>query len=296
MIGARVAAAWVRASDRHAGLLFLVAVVLAAAGAWGTARLYRDLRADLTELLPARAPSAIDAARVSERVGGWAEETVALHGDDPALLRRFADALAPRLEAIPDVVASVEYRLDEARRFFQARAALFLDLADLERLRDLMARKDHAGLLGFAARLANNEANREATALFQRFPDGYFLRATRDPEGRPTHALVIRVRLAGNPNDFRRIDGLDRAVRQAVAALRHERGPEPLEVDLGGYVASTKFEHDGLAEDLVVATLAVLLAVALVMALFYGTAKAVPAIGAPPVSYTHLTLPTILRV
>jgi uncharacterized protein len=270
---------WVQWAQRRAGTLLVVAALLAAAGGWGTARLYGDLRPDLTELLPRGARSAVDAARVTARVGGWAEETVALHGDDGALLRRFADALAPRLRAIPELVDSVEYRIDDIEAFLRARRWLFAPRAQLQQLAARLGERD---LVGAAAVLAQLEAAARAGAEpFARFPDGYYAHAALDPEGRPTQALVLRVRLAGNPNQFERIAGLDRALRQEIARLRAERGPEPLAVDLGGYVASTKFEHDGLAEDLVVATVLVMLACGLAISLYFRTVKAVLAIGAP---------------
>src|SRR6185295_7420412 len=118
-------------------------------------------------------------------------------------------------------------------------------------------------------------ANRTSTEIFERFPDGYFINATKDPAGRPTTALVLRVRLAGNPNDFSRLQALDAQARQAVDAVRAQRGTDAVSVAYGGYVKSTKFEHDGLAEDLVVATTLVMLAVALVIALYFRTAKAI---------------------
>ncbi|MBS1151493.1 MAG: exporters of the superfamily [Myxococcaceae bacterium] len=275
----KAAAAWVRFSERRALTLLALGTAIAALGGYGTVRLYSDLRTDAAELLPGGARSARDAAVVAERVGSWAEETVALYGPEPEALRRFADALAPRLSAIPGVVASVEYRVDEVQRFFHERRWLFLSTADLQELRDRLDRMDKTTIDAAIERIS--AANRGTVELFERFPDGYFLRETQDPAGRPTHALVIRVRLAGNPNDYPRLETLDREVRKAAAALKAERTAEPISIAYGGYVASTKFEHDGLLEDLVVATTLVMLAVALVIALYFRTAKAVIVIGVP---------------
>lgn len=279
MNGTRLAAAWVRWSDRHGMALLAVAALIAAAGAWGSARLYSDLRTDIAELLPSGARSARDAAQVGEQVGAWAELTVALHGPDPDALRRFADALAPRLGARADLVEAVEHRIDEVQRFFAERRWLFVSREELEALRERISQADKTALDTAVDRIQT--ANRDNAELFERFADGYFLRATKDPEGRPTHALVLRVRLKGNPNDYSRIEALDREARRAVEDLRRTRGPEPVTVSYGGYVASTKFEHDGLAEDLALATTLVMLAVGLVIALYFRTAKAVIAVGAP---------------
>ena len=54
-----------------------------------------------------------------------------------------------------------------------------------------------------------------------------------------------------------------------------------LTVGYGGYIASSIHEHEALAEDLVWATLLVLVAVSLAIAVYNRTWKAVPAVGVP---------------
>jgi predicted RND superfamily exporter protein len=296
MRGGRAAEAWVRFSERRSGLLLALGALVAVLGAAGSVQLFSDLRADMTELLPREARSARDVERVTARVGGWAEESIALHGPDPAALRRFADALAPRLEALPALVQSVEYRIDDVRRFYDARRWLFPTQGDLEALRDrLTARlrweKQRANPLFVSLDddpapsvdeiVDRIRAKNPGAGLLDRFPDGYFLREVADPTGAKTNALVIRVRMAGNPNDFAQVDAVDREVHRVVQGLAAERALEPVAVSYGGYVASTVFEHRGLAEDLVVATLLVILAVAGAIALYYRTPKAIVAIGLP---------------
>jgi hypothetical protein len=192
------------------------------------------------------------------------------------------------------LVQSVEYRIDDARRFFEARRWLFPSRPDLELFRDRLAARlawekkrvdpeivpddEPPEIEDVIARI---RAGLPAAGLLERFPDGYFAAQVAGPDGARTEALVIRVRLAGNPNDFSRVEALDRSVRAAVASVRAEREWTRVAVDYGGHVASTKFEHDGLAEDLVVASAFVLLAVALAIAIYYRTAKAIVAVGAP---------------
>ncbi|MHB8874795.1 MAG: MMPL family transporter [Myxococcaceae bacterium] len=295
MSGGRVAAVWVALSERRAFPLLALGVLVAAAGAVGSVRLYSDLRADLSELLPRDAGSARDVEVVTGRVGGWAEETVALHGPDARALRVFADELAPRLSSIPGLVDSVEYRIDDVQRFFAERRWLFIKLEDLQALRDrIQARVRWELQAAFPLLKAPDrpppsidevveriKRGSPSSELLERFPDGYFGREVKGPDGARTQALVLRVRMAGNPNDFAQIAAVDRAVRQTVATLKAERPSGTVAVSFGGYVASTVFEHDGLAEDLVVASLLVALAIALALALYYRTVKAIVAIGLP---------------
>lgn len=291
---------WVVFADRHRHALLALCALASALGLWGTVRLYADLRPDLSELLPASSRSARDLATVSARVGGFAEATVVLHGADPLTLALFADDLAERLEAAPGgLVRWVEYRVDEVTDFYRPRVLLFPEKAELLRLRDVLTARlawERAAAAGAASGPAPDvEALLDGLAsdrqdLLGRFPDGYI--AGKVPGRKPGEtmdALAMLVRLGGDPGDYGRVVALDRLVKRTVEELDPRKVAPGLQVAYGGYVASNIMEHAALAEDLVWATLLVVLAVAAVIAFYNRTWRAVPAIGLPLFAGTFVT-------
>jgi hypothetical protein len=109
-------------------------------------RLYGDLRTDLRELLPQGAPAAVGLKELEKRIGGLASLAVVVRTEDLKSGERFVDALAGKLRSLPSsMVASVFYRIDEERDFFEAHGALYAEEKDLIQVRDaLTARRAEA--------------------------------------------------------------------------------------------------------------------------------------------------------
>ncbi len=295
-----LAPAFVRFADRHRLGILAACTAAAIAGAFGTVRLYGDLRPDVAELLPETTKSAVDLERVTDRVGGFAEETVVLHGADRLTLRVFADDLADKLAAAPkDLVRWVEYRIDEVQDFYRPRLLLFPDKADLEVLRDRLAgridweRANAAGKASGAppdvAALIERIAGDRKDVL-GRFPDGYYVGEVpgRKP-GEKTTILAMIVRMAGTPDDYGKVVRLDQVVRRAVTELDPASYAPGLAVAYAGHVTSNILEHDALAEDLVWATFFVVVAVAAAVTVYNRTWKAVFAVGIPLLAGTFVT-------
>ena len=295
---------WVRFADRHRRALLLVAVLCSALGLWGTVWLYGDLRPDMSELLPGTSRGAVDAREVARRFGGYAELTVVLSGADLLSLQLFADDLAERLDQAPELVRWVDYRTDEATDFFRPRLLLFATREELVTLRDALRARiawEEAARVGRApagaapdveAVLRRIAAGREGLA--QRFPSGYQAgEVSGKKPGEKQTLLAMVVRMNGPADDYARVKALLARVKTEVAALRAAsaavEGAPAVEVDYGGYVASNVREHDALAEDLVWATALVVLAVALAIALYNRTWKAVFAVGLPLLAGTFAT-------
>jgi predicted RND superfamily exporter protein len=294
------AQAFVRFTDRHRTALLVGAALAALAGAVGTVRLYSDLRTDVRELLPESTRSARDLEEVTKRVGGFAQQTVVLHGADRVSLQVFADDLADELGKAPkELVRAVDYRADELLDFFRPRLLLFPEKAELEALRDaLRARLDWerasaAGraqgeppdVLGLMQRLAGSRQD-----LIGKFPDGYYLGEVpgRAP-GEKLTVLVLLVQMQGTPDDYAKVVRFDRTVRDAVARLDPAQYAPGLTVSYAGHVTSNILEHEALAEDLLLATVLVLLAVAAAVVVYNRTWKAVFAVGFPLMVGTLVT-------
>ena len=293
---------WVRFSDRWRVAILTVTAGVAALGLWGTVRLYADLRPDIAELLPARSRSALDLEEVTRRVGGFAEATIVLHGADEGTLALFADDLGEKLaSAPPDLVRWVEYRVDGVRDFYQRRVLLFLSPADLVDLRDTLAARvawereaargrargaapDVEGLL----RRLEERAGGAGGGLLARFPHGYYAGEVPGRKaGERLTALALLVRVAGAQDDYAKVLRLDRYLREAVASLDPKGAG--VEVAWGGFVASNILEHDALAEDLVLATLLVILAVAGAVWIYNRTWRALFGVGIPLLAGTFAT-------
>jgi len=296
----RLATRWVHFADRHRAPLLALCAALGLLGLYGTVRLYSDLRPDLSELLPARSRSALDLAAVTERVGGWAEASIVLHGADAGSMELFADDLADALTAAPGgLIRWVEHRTDAATDFYKRRLLLFLSEAELRELRDTLAARQaweaatakgpaatpRPDLEGLVERLA-----RERGSALGRWQDGYYVGEVpgRKP-GEKMTALALLVRLAGDQGDYRRVVALDGLLKETVARLDPKKTAPTMEVAYGGFVASNIMEHDALAEDLVWATLLVILAVAAAVAIYNRTWKAAPAVGIPLLCGTFVT-------
>lgn len=94
---------------------------------------------DLVGLLPQHYQSVQDLAQLETRFGSVGYVIVAGLGADPDARRRFAEDLAPRLEAL-ETVRYVQHR--RPTEFFADRALYFLDTADLTTLRERLAARE----------------------------------------------------------------------------------------------------------------------------------------------------------
>jgi hypothetical protein len=111
---------------RHPWWALAAALVLTVLGAFFARGLSLD--ANLVSLLPRSFQSVQDVQELERRFGGMGWVVVVGEGAEPEALRRFADDMAPRLEALPSI------RFVEVRRpgsFFEDRALYFLSLEDL---------------------------------------------------------------------------------------------------------------------------------------------------------------------
>ena len=284
--------ALVRFLDRYRLAVLVLCTIAAGWGAHGTIALYSDLRTGVGQMLPDSTRSARDLERVTARVGGYAQQTVVLHGADRTTLEVFADDLAEALRAEKGLVRWVEYRQDEVRDFFLPRLLLFPSVSELEGLRDVLRdriawERAHAAGRTPPGSPPDVAARLDAIAgargdVLGRFPDGYYVGEV--PGGAPGEKLTILpmvVRMEGTPDDYAREVALDRAVKAAVARLDPARYDPGLRVAYAGHVTSNILEHEALAQDLVWATLLVVLAVAAAVAIYNRTWKAVVAVGIP---------------
>jgi len=110
--------------------------------AWRATHL--ELRTRYDQLLPDSQPSVVELRRVEKRVSNAQTAMIVLEGDDVVLRRELGDAIVSKLQGLgPSVVSSAADGVQGAAKFLRPRAGLFLDKADLEKLKsDVDARWD----------------------------------------------------------------------------------------------------------------------------------------------------------
>lgn len=116
---------------------WIVVLVLATLGPAGWAASRLTLRTSFSELLPDGKPSVIEMRRVSARLLGNSTLSIVAEGENTEALKRFVDAITPRLLALgPDLVGGVDDGPRLMQQFFEKNKHLYADLADLTELRD----------------------------------------------------------------------------------------------------------------------------------------------------------------
>ena len=126
--------AFIRATLTRPWRVLLAFTVLAIGGALLSGRL--EFRGSFVELLPAEAREVKDLTRVAKKASGDGYLVVRAQGAKPEQLRAFSDALAKKLETLPEV-RYVEHHFNVG--FFQDRGLLLLPT---EKLRELRADVD----------------------------------------------------------------------------------------------------------------------------------------------------------
>lgn len=166
-----------------------------------------DLRTDFKDLLPQNKRSVIELDRIGQRIGGNASFSIGIEGDDLPAMKRFADALADRLRALPPgIIYHLDYTVKDEREFFMKNRWLYANYADLEDIRDALEARviketpfdlgledeepaQATGSTGNAADSANHHGEKPTdkkdlkavheklkgkVSELDRFPDGYY--------------------------------------------------------------------------------------------------------------------------
>lgn len=268
---------------RKAGWIAALGSILSVVGGYYTFLLYKNLRTDIEELLPTSARSVMDLNEVTRRLESTENLAIITLSENTKASRRFVDNLAAKLQEYPkDIIAGVEYRIDKEIHFFESRRALYLDLADLEKIRTFIRdRIEYEKLLYNPLTIFQNvdipEPALDVRSLetkysnrissYTRFPDGYY--ATEDEKVR-----VLLVHLPGKLSGINGSKALRAAVDSAIAELNPKSYSEDLQIKFTGGVQNLIEEHESLIADLGFATLVVIVMVTLVLVLYYRSKRA----------------------
>lgn len=258
-------------------------ILLGIIGAHYSVELYKNLRTDIEELLPTTARSVLDLGEVTQRLESIDNLAVVILSEKPEASRRFVDAVVAELAKAPrDRIASVEHKIDRELKFFNDRRPLYMDLGDLQKVRDYIREKiDYERQLFNPLNIFSGRELPEPRldigglerkysqkiSAYSRFPGGYY--AT--PDGR---TRVILVNLPGKVSGVDAAAGLRRLVDEAIARVDPARFDSAMQILFTGGVQNMLEEHHALIEDLELSTVIVMVLVTGVLLLFYRAVRA----------------------
>jgi len=267
----RLARALVPGLVRHRRAILLAALVAFVAGTVFSVRLYANLRSGFEELLPDTAPSVVAARTLGPKLYSVSHLSVVLTGEDGDALARLADDLAARLRKLPpELVRTVDYRVDEQAAFLRRFGGLYLPVEDLDAIQGRLDRRiawekrkanpmldllgDDEEDLGPAPPLDFSDIEAKvakAGGSVARFRNGYF----QTPDGK---ILVLLVRPPQSATGLEMNKRVLDAVQGELAALHPGRYDPAVRIGFGGEVATIVEEQEALAADLLSSALVVL--------------------------------------
>ncbi len=241
------------------------------------------LVSDLAALLPRDSPAVKATERVRERLGDVLPVQVAIESPDRQANLAFAEAVTRAVQhELAGSVDSVTYHIEAERQFFKRNWWEYLELSDLELVlsrieRELTWRKnpllvdleDDDGPLDEL-----RERIKERTRRADKFPDGYFM-------SKDGTLVVVVVWPAAGAVHGSTGDALLPALRTVVAAQQPSAYHPAMHVGYVGATVDAARERRALESDLLWASLACLVLVSVVVALFFGRVRAVPMMAAP---------------
>lgn len=268
---------------KRAGWVSIAGTLLAFLGAYYSVQLFKNLKTNFEELLPTTARSVINLDEVQRRLRSIDSLGVLIFSKDKEASKRFVLDMAHLLEAHPEgIVSSVEYRITKELEFFKQRQALFMDLKDLQKIRDyLVNRIDYEKSLYNPLTLFNSDNVPEpkldfgtmkghyqtSLSTYDRYPGGFY--ATADETKR-----AVLVYMAGEASSIDKDLKLKHTVEETVKKLDPKKYAPDMEIKYTGGVQDTIEEHDALIEDLELSTVIVTVLVTLAMWVFFRSVRA----------------------
>lgn len=269
------------------GSILLAAFVLSVPMSYWSVELFKDVRANLKELLPQSAPSVVTLGKLEKRFGGYSQLSIILESPDREANRKLSDDLVTELSKSP-LIQSIRNKLGDEKIFFEKRAPFFIETADLE---DIAERIEDAAndARARANPLLVDLENKEPVSLdfsdiekkyagrsdlLGRFPNDYF----ELKDGTRLAILVRRRGLAFSLSDNKAVlVVVDEAIKKLNPTSYH---PE-MQLGLGGEVKNLVDEQAALVSDLTFATITVFGLLAIVMYLYFRRFRALFMLAVP---------------
>lgn len=261
-------------------MVIVLGLLTAVVGGYYSVHLYKNLRTDLEELLPENAESVKDLKSVGTRVGGLNHISIVMESSDrEAGVRLMKDVAARLRELPPNLVARVEYNINDAKNFFEKNKALYFDLNDwegiLKYVKERIRYERTAKKNPFSLGLEDEDTSKptfdfdalkkkyqDRAQSVDRFRDGLF-------ESRDGKTHVVLGFLPGKVTDMGSNKRLSEESHRIVNELNPKSYAPDMVVGFNGDVQNMVEEHEGLIEDLVLSTVLVLVIVGVSMLLYF---------------------------
>jgi predicted RND superfamily exporter protein len=286
----------VRVLFGRAGVVLVLACVLAAVAGVRAVLTYANLRSDLEELLPQSAPSvqALDEAR--QRLPGLRHLGVVVDTDGPEnadAALRFLSELERRVAKYPkDLVAGVRSGVEAERHFVETRALALMEPSDVAKLRGAVEAR-HRWEVAHATGLSllDESEDPKPSLPFKELEEKYRAKHGAPPKfpndrfvSEDGRTAVLVIQASSHNTSFSDDEKLLSSVEADVRALNFPSAYAPgMRIGYAGDVATRVEEARGLAVDLGVSGAVVLVLVLGAIAWFFRSLAAVPVLVVPVV-------------
>jgi len=275
---------------RYGKLLWAIAILLAIPATWRTVKLYANLKSDLEELLPRKAPSVVAIDEMRARNSGLQYLGVVVDTGTPENLKageKFLDDLSARIGKYPeDMVRSVRVGTAKERAFVEKHAPLYIDLEDLKKIRErIETRRDFE--VSHASGTSLDEDEPPPPVDMSDIEAKYKGRVAGNPNGTDRfsnaeqHVTMLFVEVGGFSTGAEKARALLDRVKHDVADLDATKYAPGMRVGYASDVAISVEELEALQADLSLASVLVILAVMGVIVAYYRWWRSIPVLIPP---------------
>ncbi len=265
---------------RHHRAVILAGLILTLVSGYYVARLRID--SDLGALLPEDYPSVQTLKQIQDKLGGVGNLRVVVTSDHPEKAKAFVSDLVAELNRDP-LVHFVDYRVD--KEFFRKYSLLYMQTGDLESIRDRIEGRiaqEKVKLLPGAISFDDEEAKSDTIDLSD-IEKKYQDRARKDEYfvSRDGRTFVVEVYPSGTSNNLAFVRRVLADVKGVVARLNPARYDPRMEVEYAGQFKNRIDEYDVLIDDVFGTLLYGLIAVVLLVTVYFRQPMAGFFLGAP---------------
>lgn len=268
---------WARSTRFVRRFDFLI-VLLSIALFWGSFSVVRQIqiRSDFKEMLPDQYRSVIELNRVESRVRATATLQVLVGGENWPAMRRFIDAFAAEVpRQLGDLIATVDYRTETVKEFYEKNKYLYVDMGDLQEIhRRLKQQIDYEKIkrsplyIEFSDEPPQfdikdiEDKYKAKTNKYQHYEDGYF--TTPDA----TLAVII-LKPIRSATGLEFADMLMGRVQGVINSLDPKSYDPSIQTAFGGRFPKLKVEYSSLIGDILKTTILAISMVGLVVLLYF---------------------------